>query len=55
MPVPVENWSVPELHFMYLAKSGCPHPNPVPNGNFMGTVPHVSSQVPLIGMVWEVA
>lgn len=37
---------------MYLTKSGWPQPNPVPNGNFTGIVPHVSRQRPLIGMAW---
>lgn len=55
MPVPVENCSVPELHFMYLAKTGWPHPNPVPKGYFMGMVPHVSSHVPFIGVLCAVA
>lgn len=55
MPVRVENSRVPELHFMYLANTGCPQPNPVPNGNLIGMVPHVSRQVPLNGMGWTMA
>jgi hypothetical protein len=42
MPVPVENSSVPALHLTYLAKSGCPHPNPEPKGYFTDIVPQVS-------------
>lgn len=55
MPVPVENWSVPELHFMLLPKSGWPQPNPEPKGNFMGMLPQVVWHVPLIGMNGGVA
>lgn len=52
MPVPVENWSDPELHLMYLAKSGWPQPNPVPNGYLTWIVPHVLWHVPLMGTAW---
>ena len=49
MPVPVVNRRVSRLvHLMYLVKSGWPQPNPVPNGNLTGIVPHVSRHVLLM-------
>lgn len=53
MPVAVESWRVLALHFMYLAKSGWPQPNPVPKGYFTGIVPQVWRHVPLVGMAWS--
>lgn len=50
MPDPVENSRVPETHFIYLAKSGCPQPGSAPKGYFTEIVPHVSRHVPLTGM-----
>ena len=55
MPVPVENSSVPALHLTYLAKSGCPHPNPEPKGYFTDIVPQVSWHVPFIGIGFTAA